>query len=873
MKTTTKALLILSIALLGFNGINAQVKVGDNPTTVDARSLFELESTNKALWLPRLTTTQRDGQTSWKVGMFIYNSTDSCVQMFNGTIWNCLAKGGANGSNQEPWYNVATNTAATDNTQNIYQKARVVIGSDHFQLASPFPAQFEVAHPSGNWGIVSRRITDDGGNPNIAFFKSRGDNNKPPISGDNGGRLEWLASTATNTSNHMQMGEIGLDINRMDTTNNNAATNMHFATRNLSGFGYRMLIDSNGYVGIGTTNPTEKLHIAGHTQIDSILNMGRTHLHVLDISYAGTPTVGYKIATKIPNTNFPGMYLLKFTGYAYGVGKPIDFTVVFYSYIPSTIVSTGISAAAGSWKPDTIKIANEGGFISVLIKSPVYYNSMNVDVYEGTVMNGNSYLKNWSWSDTDLSATATNIVTYNKNSFSDNNYWGTNGNAGTSSATNFIGTTDAQDVVFKRNNEFSGLISQNTTAFGDSALNAAAPLGNLTTAIGSYALSKYTGGNWNTAVGHSALRNMTTSYWNTAVGAEALSSFINSGSDNTALGAMSYKFLTAGTQNVAVGTDAGKHQTGGNNNTLVGAAAMFYATNKTTSNNTGVGKEVFSRTNGNNNTALGYGIWDTYDGDSSIFIGSRVGPRAGTSVNKQLNIGDWIYGVSGKIGIGAASTNPTNQLQVSGANATMFDAAGFYNTNAYGLGSPSETRINIGKIENGNLQSLGAISALPTTADNSTEGNLKFYSRTGSALVERMTVSNLGNVGIGTTSPIAKLHIQGTSGINRSLLFDTSEIKFKGEGLAHWSIFGASGVSSSFSINNTSVNGNIGSVGTPVITIVNGSNNVGIGTTVPTSKLQVVGLPIHANNTAALTAGLTVGAFYHAGDGIVRVVF
>ena len=44
--------------------------------------------------------------------------------------------------------------------------------------------------------------------------------------------------------------------------------------------------------------------------------------------------------------------------------------------------------------------------------------------------------------------------------------WGLSGNAGTVAGTNFIGTTDNADVVFKRNGVNSGLINTNNTGFG-----------------------------------------------------------------------------------------------------------------------------------------------------------------------------------------------------------------------------------------------------------------------------------------------------------------------------------------------------------------------------------------------------------------------
>lgn len=121
----------------------------------------------------------------------------------------------------------------------------------------------------------------------------------------------------------------------------------------------------------------------------------------------------------------------------------------------------------------------------------------------------------------------------------DSFYWALTGNAGTTAGTNFLGTTDPIDLVFKVNNDEAGRLS-----FG----------GNSNTSLGRGALISYTSGSGtsNTAIGVGSLTNLTTGQLNTGVGADSLNVNIN-GNHNTAIGRRALFNVTSGADNVALG--------------------------------------------------------------------------------------------------------------------------------------------------------------------------------------------------------------------------------------------------------------------------------------------------------------------------------
>jgi hypothetical protein len=154
MKTVIKPLMLLGLAAIASFTASSQVKFGTNPTIINAGSILEMETTNKGLLYPRVSLA---ATTAWGLagtaaaGMSVYNTNagitgnatypalSTGMYYFDGTGWVA-----GNAKAAEPWYNVATGTGATSNTQNIYQLGNVGIGTTQstFKLNVLGTAQF-----------------------------------------------------------------------------------------------------------------------------------------------------------------------------------------------------------------------------------------------------------------------------------------------------------------------------------------------------------------------------------------------------------------------------------------------------------------------------------------------------------------------------------------------------------------------------------------------------------------------------------------------------------------------------------------------------------------------------------------------------------
>lgn len=347
--------------------------------------------------------------------------------------------------------------------------------------------------------------------------------------------------------------------------------------------------------------------------------------------------------------------------------------------------------------------------------------------------------------------------------------WGLTGNAGTNPATNFVGTTDEQPLVFKTFNEVSGRIDYDTpfnTSLGNRTL-LSNTIGGFNTAIGYNALFTNTEGSDNTALGNVALTFNTSGYNNTASGSGALyantvgnnntangvSSLASNttGENNTASGGFSLFSNTTGSENTAIGYNALYSNDGADGNTANGFRSLYYNTigfsntahgdrslysNISGAENTAVGGlALYSNTSAYHSTAVGYqSLYNNTVGNRNIALGyralfSNVSGYENTALGNRSLYSNSTGWSNIAIGLDALYTNTTGRENIAiGFNAMYANTTGRENTatGTYALGSNT---VGIGNVAAGynalksNSGGNGNVAIGYSAVQNNTTGN------------------------------------------------------------------------------------------------------------------------------------------------------
>ncbi|MCX2576140.1 beta strand repeat-containing protein, partial [Pedobacter sandarakinus] len=274
------------------------------------------------------------------------------------------------------------------------------------------------------------------------------------------------------------------------------------------------------------------------------------------------------------------------------------------------------------------------------------------------------------------------------------NNWLLNGNVGTNASTNFLGTTDAIDLIIKTNSiqrmrvTADGNIDiPNSTATTAIITKGGAPFihnnGDESTAVGTNALNLAATGRRNDAFGVSALTSVTSGIQNTAIGRYTLRS-LTIGNDNVAMGNRTLENLTDGSTNIAIGRSVMPGLVTGTGNISIGTASALQikpgAISNTVIGTQAGGSTGFGAGIGSGNVLLGYRVGWAHTGDNRLMIDNS---ETNTplldgdfttrilTINNTLKVADLATGATTTTGNRPVVAGPDGQLRIGTSAATV----------------------------------------------------------------------------------------------------------------------------------------------------------------------------------------------------------
>lgn len=192
-------------------------------------------------------------------------------------------------------------------------------------------------------------------------------------------------------------------------------------------------------------------------------------------------------------------------------------------------------------------------------------------------------------------------------------------------------------------------------------------------------------------------------------------------------------------------------------------------------------------------------------GSTNAFIqnGNSFGTTAllGTNDNQSLALetsGSTRMFISSSGNVGIGTSTPATSLQIAGGDILIDNNRGFFSKNTGG------SSLSLLKFDTSNNTQIGSVFQGGGTILYATNEFI-FYNYPSSTLTERMRINTSGNVGIGTTTPSARLDVSGSVNIS------------------------GSGVQVPFQV----------SSGSTSLLFVSQSGNIGVGTSTPTNTLDI----------------------------------
>ncbi len=394
------------------------------------------------------------------------------------------------------------------------------------------------------------------------------------------------------------------------------------------------IYDNGANVGIGTTVPGALLHVQGRTA-----NIGQNNSLTVP-----SGTWGANVAMGAANTISGGRGNSLY-GYSNSIGASTDFSTAIGTW--NAITSTSGGHAFGLYNQvagrDAIVIGN---YVSNTIDDCIQlgWNSSLADATMTLTSGGNVGIGTTAPSaqlhttgtlrfsgagtpaagrvlTSDASGNATWQIPTGSSSA-----WALLGNAGTSPSTNFVGTTDAQELTFRTNNAermritLRGQLVPKNTGYsifmGESAGQADDLANNYNVFLGHESGMANTSGMDNIAIGTRALVSNTTGYGNIAIGYWSC--------QNQSTGTANY--------NTAVGYYS-LYQNKGGNNTAVGYAAGAGAGSPTYSYCTFLGYDADFDVSGTYTNAMALGYYAIVDASNHVRIGNTSVTQIGGAVS------------------------------------------------------------------------------------------------------------------------------------------------------------------------------------------------------------------------------------------------